>query len=185
MKLSILIPTLPERQHYLNELLEEIIKQGNKEIEILTDSTERPVSTGEKRNDLLAKASGEYVWFIDDDDLILPGAIKAVFKAMEQNPDVIGINGFMTTDGKNRQDFEIRLNHPYVETKKDNKVYYLRFPNHITPMKREKAIQVKFPHISIQEDFQWATELRDRGLLQTQVVIDEPVYHYRFRSKKV
>lgn len=183
MKLSILIPTLPERQHFLNELLECIIKQANKEVEILTDSTAKPTTTGEKRNDLLFKASGEYTWFVDDDDLILPGAIAAIFKAIESKPDVIGINGFMTVDGIDRTDFEIRLNHPYCETRKYNRRYYLRYPNHITPMKREIAVQVKFPHITIQEDYQWATALKNKGLLQTQVVIDEPVYHYRFRSK--
>lgn len=179
MKLSILIPTLPERQHYLNELLQCLIAQGNSEIEVLTDNRPRSITTGEKRNALLQRAKGLYSWFIDDDDLIMHGAINAIFKAFESEPDCLAINGIMTTNGKNAERWKIAIGNPY---EKVNGVY-LRYPNHITPMKREIASQVKFQHITVQEDYKWATELKERGLLKTQVVVDTPVYHYRFRTK--
>lgn len=185
--LSILIPTLEERKPFLDDLIrtnhEQLVKYG-KLVEVLTDSRDRSVKTGEKRNDLLARARGEYVWFIDDDDYIYPYALDRIFQAIKTGPDVIGINGIMTTDGKNQQGWEIRLGHPFVAEIRDGKEYYLRYPNHITPMKRELAVQVKFPRKTIFEDFEWATALRDTGLLKTQVIIEEPMYHYRVRSKK-
>ena len=180
MKLSILIPTLPERQHYLNELFACINMQNNGELEVLTDARTRQTTAGEKRNALIAKAKGDYVWQVDDDDLIMTGAIAAIFKALETNPDCLAINGIMTTNGKNLERWKIAIGNPY---EKVNGVY-LRYPNHITPMKREIASQVKFQHITIQEDYKWATEIKNRGLLKTQVVVDIPVYHYRFRTKK-
>jgi glycosyltransferase involved in cell wall biosynthesis len=188
MILSILIPTLLEREHFLNEMLANLYIQikefGNDKVEILLDARGKNITTGQKRNDLLGKAKGEYVWFVDDDDYIFPYAIEEIIKATKKNPDVIGINGMMTTDGKSQVDWEIRIGHPYKAVKKDGKEYYLRHPNHITPMKREHAIRVKFPAKTVFEDYEWAKALNDAGYLKTQEIIDKPVYHYRCRTKK-
>ncbi len=190
MILSILIPTLPERNAFLSEMVDNLHKQIFKhldKVEIIFDPREREekggVTTGEKRNDLIIEATGKYIWFVDDDDYIFPGAIENILKATEKNPDVIGINGIITSNGVNERGWEIRLGHPYKAIQKDGKDYYLRWPNHITPMKREKAIQIKFPHKTIFEDFDWSEKLKDSGLLKTQEIIEEPVYHYRERSK--
>lgn len=190
MILSILIPTLPERKVFLDDLLNTIERQidliegeGFIKVQILTDIRGREVTTGTKRNDLLTRATGKYVWFVDDDDSIYPYAIEDVLKAASKNPDVIGINGIMTTDGKNQIDWEIRLGHPYCATKKNGKDYYLRFPNHITPMKREHAIKIRFPDKTIFEDYEWAKALNDAGHLKTQEIIDKPIYHYKFSTQ--
>lgn len=180
MTLSILIPTLPERKDFLNELLTELSKQGGPDIEVITDARGKEVTTGEKRNALLKSAVGKYVWQIDDDDMILPGAIAAVMEGISKDVDVLAINGIMTTDGKNPEKWFIALGNPY---EKINGIYY-RFPNHIAPMKRELAVQVKFPHITIQEDYQWACALKESGLLKTEFTVTQPVYHYRVRTKK-
>lgn len=178
--LSILIPTLPQRSAFLSEILNEINRQiGNHPIQVLIDSRAEP-TTGEKRNWLNENAIGEYVWQVDDDDMILPNAIDAIIKGLESKPDCLAINGIMTTDGKNLRKWDIRMGNPYEEI---NGIYY-RYPNHITPIKTEIALQIKFHHITQQEDYKWATEMRDSGLLKTQVVVEIPVYHYRFRTKK-
>ena len=74
MKLSILICTLPERKAYLARLLGILspqVIQGK--VEVLTDDTPRGViTTGQKRNNLLNRAKGKYIVFIDDDDMV-PG----------------------------------------------------------------------------------------------------------------
>lgn len=180
MKLSILIPTLPERQNFLNELYQELVKQVNTDIEILTDNRGRNVSTDEKRNALLSRAIGDYVWFIDDDDMIYAGAIKAIMEGIESGADVLAINGWMTTDGKNPERWYISLYNSY---EKKNGIYY-RFPNHITPMKRDIAIQVKFPHQTYGEDYQWACALKESALLKIQFAVTQPVYLYRVRTNK-
>jgi len=184
MQLSILIPTLPNRSVYLSELITSLNKQLNDSIEILIDSRELTITTGEKRNSLLEKSTGKYVWFVDDDDDISENAIELILKAIETNPDVIGINGWMTTDGEQRVDWEIRLGHPYCNDPRNGKDYYLRHPNHITPMKREHAIKVKFLHITLGEDYAWAKQLNDEGHLKTQEIIEKPIYHYKYRSHK-
>lgn len=178
--LSILIPTLPRRSAFLSEILNEINRQiGNHPIQVLIDSRAEP-TTGEKRNWLNENAVGEYVWQVDDDDMILPNAIDAIIEGLESKPDCLAINGIMTTDGRNLQKWEIAIGNQYVT--KGN-IHY-RHPNHITPMKREIAGQIKFEHISYGEDYKWACALKESGLLKTQVFVEIPVYHYRFRTKK-
>jgi glycosyltransferase involved in cell wall biosynthesis len=187
--LSILIPTLPERKHFLTEILSSISEQINganawDKVEVITNNAGREITTGTKRNGLLEESKGKYVWFVDDDDSIYPYAIEEILKAAEKDPDVIGINGIMTTDGVKQIDWEIRLGHDYKAIQKNGKEYYLRFPNHITPMKREHAIRVKFPNKTVFEDYEWAKSLNDAGYLKTQEIIDKPIYHYKCRTKK-
>lgn len=189
MILSILIPTLPERKKFLDEMLTNISEQLYRigawdKVEVLTDDRDRSFTTGFKRNELLRTATGKYVWFVDDDDYIYPYAIEDILKAVEGNPDVVGINGIMTTDGANQIDWEIRIGHEYKAVKRNGKEYYLRFPNHITPMKREHAVRVKFPNKVVFEDYEWAEQLNRAGYLKTQEVIEKPLYHYRCRTKK-
>jgi glycosyltransferase involved in cell wall biosynthesis len=187
--LSILIPTIPGREPFLEELQENIYNQKfllqaqGVHVELLLDVRDVGTTTGEKRNDLLKRASGKYVWEIDEDDWIHGNALQLLYEASKTDPDVIGINGWMTTDGENRVDWEIRLGHEYKAIQRDGKEFYVRFPNHITPMKREHAIAVKFPHKTKGEDYEWALQIRDLGLLKTQAIVKEPIYHYRCRTK--
>ena len=51
-------------------------------------------------------------------------------------------------------------------------------------MKREIAIQVQFPDKYIQEDYEWATEIHNRGLIKTEHKIDKPMYHYKYKTIK-
>ena len=90
MILSILIPTVPQRANLFLELHTEINNQLEMcnafgLVEVISDCA--PVgakTTGKKRNDLLNAAQGDYVWFIDDDDMILPNAVSLVLAALEK-----------------------------------------------------------------------------------------------------
>ncbi|HYG51719.1 MAG TPA: hypothetical protein VD905_12490, partial [Flavobacteriales bacterium] len=117
-------------------------------------------------------------------DYIFPGAIDKILQAAKHNPDVIGIDGIMTSDGANERGWEIRLEHPYCATTRNGKEFYLRWPNHITPIKRVHAMQIPFPDKTIHEDYEWSVALKNSGLLKTQIVVDGLIYHYRERSKK-
>jgi glycosyltransferase involved in cell wall biosynthesis len=184
--LSILIPTLPERWTLLRPLINSLTTQaGTFEVELIIDDKARgAVTTGQKRNDLIERSLGEYFVFIDDDDEIPQYYLSEIFKAIEHNPDVITFNGHMTTDGIDPVDFEIRLNHPYINDPREGKDYYLRFPNHLCPMKRELVKDFKFPDVTMGEDYAWAKQIHDSGVLKTEYVIEKNMYHYKFISKK-
>lgn len=184
MILSILIPSLPEEKVFLLKLLDNLRNQMTSDVEIILNEASREITTGEKRNIMLLSAKGEYCWFIDCDDEVVENSVQLILEALKSKPDVIGINGWMTTDGNNRVDWEMRLGHPYCATIRNGKEFYLRFPNHISVMRASIARQVKFPHVTMGEDYAWAKEINDRGLLKTEAIIERPIYHYKFRSRK-
>lgn len=183
MKLSILIPSVREDAVLLARLLDVLKRQinNNPDIEVLIDEREPPVTTGEKRNALVARATGLYTVFIDADDLPLNDYIHDTLQAIEQGPDCITFTGFMTTHGANRESFVLRLGEKYESR---GGVYY-RWPNHIVPIKREIAMQVKFPDTTQGEDYAWSKRLNDLKLIKTEIHINKDLYWYDCRPKPV
>lgn len=193
MILSILIPTLPERadvfnelKNSLNKMVDEIKFHNNKKrIEILSDDRPRGIKTGDKRNSLLQRASGEYTVFIDDDDIVPYYYLTEILKAimLGNKPDVITFNGTMTTDGKNPVDWEIRLNHPYINSPRNGRDYYLRWPNHLCPMKKTLIKNFKFKSLTLGEDYEWSKRINDERVLKTEFFINKTMYIYKFVTK--
>lgn len=185
MKLSILIPTLnePESIRYLKRLKRILDPQVAKypgEVEIRIHDAGRAMPTGTKRNELIKNSEGEYFSQIDVDDIPADYYVDEMMKGISHNPDVITFRGFMTTDGANRKEFIIRKDNDYVER---NGVYY-RYCNHLCCFKRNVVQHIKFPPLWVQEDYKYATEIRNRRLLKTEYFIDKIMYHYDYRSKK-
>jgi len=186
MILSILIPTVPQRANLFLELHTEIMNQlelcnafGLVEL-VIDDAPVGSKTTGQKRNELIDKAQGEYVWFIDDDDMIMPNAIKNILTALEQKPDALAINGIMTTNGRDRRTWYISKDNDYFTDYSSGQEIYYRSTNHITPIKKEIAKSIKFEDKSNFEDYAYCMELKKFNLIKTEVKIDEPVYHYRY-----
>lgn len=188
MILSILIPTVPQRANLFLELHAEINKQLEMAnafgiVEIISDDAPKGVkTTGNKRNDLINAAKGEYVWFIDDDDMIMPNAIQNVLTALEQKPDALAINGIMTTNGADKKEWYISKDLEYTADYSKGYEVYLRPTNHITPTKKEIAKLIQFENKSNFEDYAYCMELKRLGLIKTEIKINEPVYHYRYQN---
>lgn len=185
MKLSVLIPTLSETYSIhmlsrLNEILDPQIQKHSDKVEKIIHDAGRFMPTGQKRNELVARAEGDYIIFIDSDDVVSEDYLELILKAIEEGPDVVTFCGNITEDGGPRKKFVIKLGEGYEERRG---VYY-RYPNHLTAMKRELVKDVKFPHIWIQEDYQYATQIKRQGLLKTEVHIHKEIYLYEFNSKK-
>jgi glycosyltransferase involved in cell wall biosynthesis len=183
MKLSILIPTLPEpeSQNYLKRLLSILNPQveNRTDVEILTHDGPRSMPTGTKRNELIARSQGEYFSQIDCDDVVPIYYVSELLKAITQTPDVITFQGHMLTDGANRKNFTIKLGEKYEE--RDN--HYYRYPNHLSCFRKSIVQHIKFQPIWIQEDYRWATELRDKNILRAEVHIPLQMYVYDYKTK--
>jgi len=186
MILSICIPYLPETksQAHLNNLMALLGPQMTVEVEIVTDARDRRTTTGAKRNAMYLNAKGKYVCSVDCDDWIASNYVSKILEAAKSNPDVITFQGWMTEDGRNHVDWTIKLGEKYEARITNGKQHYYRFPNHLVPMKKEKIIGVKFPDVTLGEDYKWAKEIHDRGLLKTEVHIPEKLYHYKYISNK-
>jgi len=119
--LSICIATL-NRATFLRQALESIIAQATEEVEVVivdgasTDDTEQVVRQYQLRYPrltylrLAAKggvdqdysrtielAQGKYCWFMSDDDILKPGAIRTLLAATQQDYSLIIVNSEMRT----------------------------------------------------------------------------------------
>lgn len=174
--LSILICTLPRRQALLTSLLSDLDRQCKGfDVEVLTDNG--PGTVGAKRQRMIEAATGEYVVFIDDDDDINPAYIKNIFVHLG-SCDVIGFEGEITTNGRNKKRFSISKDHNYEEK---NGIYY-RYNNHLSPIRREITLQIGYRDMSFGEDHDYATRLKESGLIKTEHYIYTPMYFYRYKT---
>jgi glycosyltransferase involved in cell wall biosynthesis len=153
-----------------------------KEIEVIEDPTEIG-SIGSKRNWLLGAASGEYVCFVDDDDMISSNYIESIYNALKSKPDCLSLRGVITWDGVNPELFEHSIKYKAYATT-TNVIKYERYPNHLNVIKSEIAKQFEFPEINFGEDTDWATEINESGLLKKEVYIDTILYHYQYVNSK-
>lgn len=202
-KLSILIPTSPDRHDYfLNRLNKKIFEQlapilssdmissgatysiwkdTYNDVEVIYYMDDKVLSIGQKRNILMRFANGEYLNFIDDDDLISDTYFKVILSGIDTGADAIELKGIITEDGMNPKLFihSMKYDHWF---EKDN-VYY-RNNNHLSPIKSYIAKQMKFPETNNGEDHDYSKQLHASGLIKTEYPVSEPYYFYEYRSKK-
>lgn len=197
MKLSILIPTTPDREVFFATLMTELCHQVLKlsdwyekdywqYVEILKDNRPQPVTIGEKRNALLQQASGEWVAFIDSDDMISRNYLKILLGnigTIRSHVNCFSLRGVMTTDGKNPEIFEHSIKYKEWRTT-DNEVKYERFINHLNCIRTSIAKQFKYPKVNMGEDHNYSKQLRASGLFTSEGEINEVLYYYKYRTKK-
>jgi hypothetical protein len=99
---SILIPTLAGRQASLARLLDVLLPQAEAvpgiEVVALYNNGSRPLT--DIRQDLLDDARGEFISFIDDDDLVVPDFAYTVIMAMgDPDTDAVGFQARIFEDG--------------------------------------------------------------------------------------
>lgn len=176
-KLSVLIATMPSRKKQFDSLYKSIWGQDCKGVEIIFDDS-MEYNIGVKRNKLLNWATGDYVVFADDDDHVSKDYISKIIKATEQNSDCIGISGIITTNGTKKRQWHISKEYGSWYTK--NKIYY-RTPNHISPVKREIALQAMFPETRFGEDAEYSKRILP--LLKSETIVKGNIYHYDYRKK--
>jgi glycosyltransferase involved in cell wall biosynthesis len=193
MKISILIPTIKERERQFFTLSKKLETQASKiikdsdQVMILSRHDDKEVSIGAKRNLLLDKAIGDYCCFLDDDDDISDNYIEWMLKAAESGCDCASLMGIITFDGTGDSLFEHSLRYKEYKTVQGANEYqirYERYPNHLNLIKTSIAKQFKFPEINHGEDTDWATQIRDSGLLKTEFHIPEVIYYYKYVTKK-
>lgn len=184
MKLSILIPSIPERKEQLNYLLKKLrsIDFVRNHCEIIINDgirqDEGGLSVGFKRQALLDKAKGDYIWFLDDDDDFEPTMFDNLKMHMDAyNWDVICAKTLAIINGK-EYIINTAISHENEQLHDNGEIK--RFPSVMNIYRREVALRAKFADKNYGEDFEWSTSLR----LFSGLNIDEVWHIYNFDSDK-
>lgn len=165
----------------MNRLLQVLLPQVDENIVEVLFNSDRGITIGEKRNRMMAQATGKYVAFIDDDDLVSNDYITRLMPGLDADVDCCGLTGLYKPDNGREQIFIHSI--AYTEFFERDKVLY-RCPNHLNAVKREHALKCPFPHWDRSEDSHFAFMLRDSGLLKTEHMIDKTIYIYEYVSDK-
>lgn len=178
MKLSILIATIESRKDLYNNLLMHINNQKTDDVEIISACDNKEISIGAKRQALLRMAAGDYVSFVDDDDMISSNYIKNILKAIETNPDCIG---FLINCSGTSGVTASASNQWLTWGDKVGGFDYVRTIYHKNPIKRSIALQVGYKDLRFAEDHDYSLRLKQSGLLKSEEFINEVMYEYRFK----
>ena len=166
--ISVLICTIPKRHEQFSTLLDDIQNYKNNsslKSQVLFDS--RPdMSIGKKRTDLLNRATGKYVAFVDDDDKITPDYFKVIEEAqLSGDYDAIKLNGRYYVNNVFQKHFYHSVK--YDEWFDDEDGYY-RPPNHLNPIKNLIARQIMFADFSHSEDRDFSMRLKEKELVKNE-----------------
>jgi hypothetical protein len=181
IKLSILILTQPSRAQFLERLLAVLAPQiqQHSDIEVATRIFDPKMQIGENRQEMVDRANGEYVCFIDDDDLVPANYISRIYPLLD-GVDYIGFRLQYYVDGAKQAPTFHSLR--YSTWNADQEGYY-RDLSHVNPIRRELSLLSRYEGGN-GEDSRWGDRLRALGVVKTEHFIDEVMYLYLFRSDK-
>jgi hypothetical protein len=176
-KWSILILTQPSRVRFLDRLLGVLKPQieGHHDIELVIRSSDPDplLPYGENCQQMREAAHGEYVNFVDDDDLVSRNYVGRILPLLD-GVDYIGFKCAWTCDGRPHQPWFHSLKFPGVRGDASG-VY--RDISHFNPIRRELALHARMSGGS-GADGRWAEAMRALGIVKTEHVIDEVMYYY-------
>lgn len=197
---SILVAAIPERYHSAQGLLfslfesQGIARMADVQLVYLMDN--RRMSVGEKRNELLRMAKGEYISYIDDDDEVAPDYVQRIYQTIvktrksESPADIICFPQRATLHPANvthectyslahwrdRKPEERRMLSP---SDKPNVLNWSGPPAHTMIWRREVVKDARFPEQNFGEDVPWVDAVCAKA--KTEIVLNgQPLYFYKF-----
>jgi len=176
MRWSILVLTIPSRPKMLQRLKDCLEPQLRDGVELCITKSDLVKSVGDNRNRMIEEAQGEYVSFIDDDDLVSPKYVETILPLLD-GVDHVGFPVQVFRDGV----FLLRAYHSLKYGDWCGSNY--RDISHLNPIRREHALKVKM-NGSFSEDARWAADLRALNIVKTEHYIPETMYFYHYQTIK-
>lgn len=176
-KLSSLILSVPRRLDALERLLSHLSERASNypgEVEIIVCLDNGELSIGQKRQQALEAASGEYVAFIDDDDWVPDYYFDRIMPLLD-GVDYVGFRLQLYEDGVASKPTFHSLRHASWF---DDEHGYYRHISHLNPLRRELALRAPFDG-GCGEDARWASAIWAQNCVATEHFIDEVMYEYR------
>lgn len=182
---TVLVPTIPARATLFARLMDRVLPQLDEHegrVTVLAWRNTGNPHLGALRDAMLHAAPGEYVSFIDDDDLVPDYYVAEIVKAIAGRPDHVGFQlEYTTSAGGERTGREIvdhSLRHGRWHRNVEGQL--VRDLTHIDPIRRTLALAGQFARAKRgrAEDRMWVKQVRPR--VRTEVYIDKIMYHYEW-----
>ena len=178
--LSILICSVEteERQSKLKKLIAELHKQISKNyaeemVEIIVDTDNMIKSVGQKRNDLIEKAQGEFICFIDDDDFVSENYLSSILCHLNSGIDILLITIQHIENGVNKPKIIPSL---FIDNLNTGEAVLKTNHFHLCPHKKSIARNVLFECVNFAEDMLYSQKMVKH--INSSYLINEPLYIY-------
>lgn len=197
--LSVHICTIPERKKSFARLINELYRQrdlipnGEDLIEIVVDESPRgQLTIGGKRNKLKKITIGEYVLYIDDDDVPSRNYLHLILEACYSGKDIITFDFDYYVDGKylktmlmNRflHDGNDHCSKHWAQTYNPTHRFKITGHYHLCAVKRKLSDQVDFIDANNAEDVKYSEALTP--LIETEFHVEHTLLTVLFDSKKI
>lgn len=190
MLFTILIPSIPSRLGMLAELYKrlqaQVDKVAPKDVEILSFLDNKRRSVGLKRDGLVQLAHGDFLAFVDDDDVVYDDYVLEILNAIRANPnaDVIVFNEDVSINGGNifTCRFGIEYENQQCRTDANGKWQNItRKPFQSCVWRTPLAQSEHFPNVSWGEDWDWCKRLIPKVKIQHR--IEKTLMCYRYSDR--
>jgi hypothetical protein len=180
IKLEIMILTMPTRDQFLTRLLACLEPQWTPEVKITIRMCDPNYTLGENREIMRQESVGEYICFVDDDDIV-PNYYVSTILPLLDGVDIIGFECELSVDGiiDPKRDYHTITAGSWYNAENA----YYRDISHLSPIRRELALLAPMEG-GHGEDGRWADKMRALGVLKTEHYIDKIMYFYLFRNGK-
>ena len=178
--LTVAVPTTPDREREFNHLHNYLLKQMDDRCEFIFELDNKEMSIGEKRQKLINRAQGEYIFQCDSDDMVSVDFIPKVLAALETKPDCVCYFEKIIYNGMAKISCHSNDFADWGENYKegDNFYHYIRTPFFKDVIKTDICRAVPVPYIRYGEDIKWSRDLKKSGLIKTEEFIPEIMYYY-------
>jgi hypothetical protein len=181
MTWDLLILSQPSRIRFLWQLLEILKPQiHNTPVEVKIRQFNPAMSLGENREVMRREAKSDYISMLDDDDLITIDFVAKVLPLLD------GVDQVSFDCQIYRNWTKLPVAHhslKYGHWYQDANGFYRDISHIASVMRRDLALQAPMSG-GIGEDWRWAMEIRNLGIVKTEHHLDEVLYHYIERHQK-
>jgi len=176
IKWSILIPTMPSRRELRRRVLmilePQVEKYDDIELLIFEDNCKRDY--GSKLQSMIDIAQGEYISFIDDDDLVSERYVDLIYPNLDGVVDCVGFTGHISINDGPIMPVYYSSENLQPENKPEG---YYRYVQHVNPIKRSIVEQVPYDgHFGA--DTEWSGKVAKLNLITEEKYVPEVLYMY-------
>lgn len=180
--LSICVLGVLNRLQFLNKFLSTLYKQTStfNDVEVLFLLDNKKSTIGTKRQQLLNQAKGEFIVFIDDDDVISDNYVAKIRETCIDNLET-DIITYLVSVSINNGPYKLCKYSLYNAKDYNTNTTYYRIPNHICVVKTDIAKSIGYKDISFGEDSDYAKRLLPK--LKRECSINEVLYMYNYNQQ--